>query len=167
MSQQAPFTQSECRKWMQDKERNPRTGRKINPDAKRGVYKTLETQCAQIQEKQQGVRVSKDDASPGAKYCRCLMHVRAKTNKTPYGICTKSVLHKYNASRPQFCDYVLTDFTTEELLAYGKEYETRKSYVFKLSKKASSGDRASLLKDLGKLQEFLRNKKISKTSKKK
>jgi hypothetical protein len=54
------------------------------------------------------------------KYCRCLMHVRPKKGN-PYGICTKSVLHKYEVKRPPMCKYDYTAFTDEELKGYAQE----------------------------------------------
>lgn len=38
------FSIDECRLWLKNKQRNPRTNRKINPNAKNGIYKVLE-QC--------------------------------------------------------------------------------------------------------------------------
>jgi hypothetical protein len=217
----AHFTKEECERWYKEKTRNPRTGRRIDPNAKRGVYKLLDKSCTSetlekqkkntLEETLKAVKkalekavekntqeetlkavkkavkkvvkkntqeetlkavkkntkqnlVTKSGSSPQDKYCRCLMHVRVpkSTHTKPfvnaYGICTKSVLHKYNVTRPEFCDYKLDDFTTEELLAYGFEYETRKAYNFRLGSKARGGDREALLTDLAKLQKFLRAK---------
>lgn len=39
---QYKWTEEEIIRWIKNKNKNPRTGRKINPDAKTGIYKNLE-----------------------------------------------------------------------------------------------------------------------------
>lgn len=58
---------------------------------------------------------------PTERYCRCLMRVRPKV-ENPYGICTRSVLHKYPGVKRPTCAYKdLSVFTTPELRAYAVE----------------------------------------------
>lgn len=108
-SDKGAYTHEECLAWMENPSRNPRTNRAINPNAKNGTYHDIQKACQQL---------FSDD--PRHKYCRCLMHVRVKTPK-PYGICTKSVVWKYNIKQPRFCVYDFSTFTTAELLAYAQE----------------------------------------------
>lgn len=89
--------------------------------------------------------------SPQRKYCDCLMHVRVNT-PSPYGICTNSVLKKYKIPRPE-CVYEFRRYTTDELLAYGRELEKRKHLGFKLGPVAAKGDRRALLRALNRLKE--------------
>jgi len=39
------FTAEDCEKWLKNKSINPKTGRKINPNAKNGIYSKLEKAC--------------------------------------------------------------------------------------------------------------------------
>lgn len=59
------------------------------------------------------------------KYCRCLIHVRSKKIKNPYGICTNSVYNLQKKKRKKNIEcsknYDFDTFTLEELRLYAKE----------------------------------------------
>lgn len=170
------WTPAECRAWLADKSRNPRTGRMIDPNAVKGVYKDIQRQClseakaktvetaktanskkanskkASSKKSKEHIKKRKQKGtlntrSPGTRYCDCLMHVRA-TGRIPYGICTNSVLRKYEARQPAYCEYRFEDYTTDELKAYATELTGRKRFPMVLSKKAGQGDRMALIREL-------------------
>lgn len=179
MPDKVPFTKAECLKWLEDKSRNPRTGRKINPDVKGGIYSELERQCNEGTQSATKVLLS---ATQGATkgipnstkenqnafqdsfdaYCRCLMKVRPTIKgksyeKAVYAICNKSVLKsKKINTRPKYCDYNFEDFTDEQLLSFADELEHRKKWDWKLSQKARDGDRKAIVAELKKLQKHMK-----------
>lgn len=119
----APFTAKECERWKQEPAKNPRTNRRINVDSKYGVFKKLQQQCTE----RPVLKI--ESRTVQQKYCDCLMHVRPK--RVPYGICTKSVLHRKNASpvaHPKFCEYTFENYPVEELAAYARELNLRKKH---------------------------------------
>ena len=83
------------------------------------------------------------------KYCRCLIHVRSKKVKNPYGICTNSVYNLQKKKRPKKTEcgknYNFDNFSVKELRLYTKEknmkitknnkYLTKKQLAEKLKKK--------------------------------
>jgi hypothetical protein len=141
------ISKKDCEVWVTNPRINPKTGRKIDPNSKTGAFVQYKKACASLLmnkpsekkaaspahlekvtiQKEGRRKESKKEAEADArvkeiqdKYCRCLMHVRPKKGN-PYGICTKSVLHKYEVKRPPMCKYDYTAFTDEELKGYAQE----------------------------------------------
>jgi hypothetical protein len=178
------FTKEECMVWKKDKDHNPRTGRAIKKDAKQGVFVELAKQCAELDKpkdarKKRGVPrattgvskvpVTKEVQTAYDAYCRCLMKVRPKaTGKGgPYGICTSSVLRKKQIqTQPGFCDFNFEEFDANQLLAYGAELEGRKKWDWAMTKKARSGDRSALIKEITSLHRKMKKEAVAKTAKK-
>lgn len=98
---------------------------------------------------------AQDTRTVAQRYCDCVMHVRVKNATGAYPICTKSVLHKYNAKRPAACDYDWDKYTTEEILAYADELSTRKGNPLKITAKARTS-RSTLIKEI--TQHFSKRK---------
>lgn len=151
------FTKEECEQWKKNKKVNPRTNRKINPEAKQGVYKKLAEQCEQIEVKKKSPS-SSDQRTIIQKYCDCLMHVRPK--RYPYGICTASVLMRHKVKHPKYCDYDFTKYTDEELVAFAKELNERKNIPLGL-KSPQSKSRAEIMKTL---EEYTKKRRQKKTT---
>lgn len=138
--QRGKWTPQECAAWAKVPGVNPRTGRKIKTESTAGVYASLKHACEQRDAAEHATSVHQ-------KYCRCLMQVRATSVTSPYGICTASVLSKRGMSSARKpCNYKYEEFTHEQLMAYARELQTRKSNPLgKLPRKVERGDTAALV----------------------
>ena len=79
------------------------------------------------------------------RYCSCLISVRSKKIKSPYGICTSSVYNKKKKKRkkrvPCGPNYNFNNFSINELRSYAREKKllkknmTKKGIISVLKKK--------------------------------
>lgn len=71
------------------------------------------------------------------KYCSCLMKVRSKNIKNPYGICTSSIFNKQGLTKKKIikCSkhYDFSKYLLKNLRLYAKEKKIKNYY--KLTKK--------------------------------